>query len=167
MTRGASRGTRVGLISDTHGLLRPEAVAALRGSDRIIHGGDIGDAAVLTALAAIAPVTAVRGNNDCDPWAHAVDETALLQVDDVAIYVVHDVADLRRTPPPHGTRVVVSGHSHKPGVVERDGVLYVNPGSAGPRRFTLPIAVAELLIEGSRVDARIVELAVAPAARTR
>jgi len=155
------------LISDTHGLLRPEALAALQGSDRIIHGGDIGAAAVLTALAALAPVTAVRGNNDCDPWAHAVHETALLQVDDVAIYVVHDVADLRRTPPPPGTRVVVSGHSHKPGVVARDGVLYVNPGSAGPRRFTLPIAVAELLIDGARVDARIVELAVAPAGRTR
>lgn len=148
-------------------MLRPEAVAFLRGSDRIVHAGDIGDATVLAALAAIAPVTAVRGNNDCDPWAHAVGATALLQVEDVAIYVVHDVADLRRTPAPRGTRVVVSGHSHKPAVAERDGVLYVNPGSAGPRRFTLPIAVAELVIDGAGVDARVVELTVAPAARTR
>ena len=157
--------TRIGLISDTHGLLRPEAVAFLRGSDRILHAGDIGAAAVLDGLAALAPVTAVRGNNDCDPWADDVDETALVRIDDVAIYVVHDVADLRRTPAPRGTRVVVSGHSHKPGIVERDGVLYVNPGSAGPRRLTLPIAVAELRIDGRHVEAELVELA--PQPRTR
>ncbi len=130
-------------------------------------------------------MTAVRGNNDGDPWAKDLGETAFVRVADVGVYVVHDVADLRRTPAPSGTRVVVSGHSHKPSVVERDGVLYVNPGSAGPRRFTLPIAVAELVIRWARadaryaarpdvrddarsqLDARIVELAVAPAGRTR
>jgi putative phosphoesterase len=151
---------RVGVISDTHGLLRPEAVAFLRGSDRIVHAGDIGNAAVLTALAALAPVTAVRGNNDYGDWADGVAETATLHVDGVAIYVVHDVAALRREPPPAGCAVVVSGHSHKPAVAERDGVLYVNPGSAGPRRFRLPIAVAELAIAGGAVEARLVELAV-------
>jgi putative phosphoesterase len=158
---------RVGLISDTHGLLRPEAVAFLRGSDRIVHGGDIGDPAVLAALSEIAPVTAVRGNNDRDAWARDVPETATLEVGGVAIYVVHDVADLRRHPAPRAARVVVSGHSHKPGVVERDAVLFVNPGSAGPRRFTLPIACAELRIAGARVTPRIVELQVAPKPRTR
>jgi len=152
--------TRVGVISDTHGLLRPEALAALRGSARIVHAGDIGNAAVLAELGAFAPVTAVRGNNDHGPWADAIAETARLQVDDVGIFVVHDVAATRRTPPPAGCRVVVSGHSHKPGVVERDGILWVNPGSAGPRRFRLPIAVAELDITGTDVHARIVELEV-------
>jgi putative phosphoesterase len=161
------KAVRVGLISDTHGLLRPEAVDFLRGSDRIVHGGDIGDPAVLVALRALAPVTAVRGNNDREAWARAVPETAVLRVGEVAIYVVHDVADLRRAPPPRAARVVVSGHSHEPGAVERDGVLYVNPGSAGPRRFRLPIAVAELRVAGARVTPRIVELAVAPSARTR
>ncbi len=148
--------TRVGVISDTHGLLRPEALAALRGSDRIVHAGDIGNAAVLAELGALAPVTAVRGNNDHGSWADAIAETARLQVDDVGIFVVHDVAAVRRTPA--GCRVVVSGHSHKPGVAERDGILWVNPGSAGPRRFRLPIAVAELDIAGTDVRARIVEL---------
>ncbi len=152
--------TRVGVISDTHGLLRPEAVAFLRGSDRIVHAGDIGNAAVLTELATLAPVTAVRGNNDCGGWADAVGETATVDVDGVGIYVVHDLADLRRTPAPRACRVVVSGHSHKPVVTERDGVLHLNPGSAGPRRFRLPIAVAELEISDGHVRARIVELTV-------
>ncbi len=151
---------RVGVISDTHGLLRPEAVAFLRGSDRIVHAGDIGNATVLAELAALAPVTAVRGNNDHGGWASAIGETARVAVDDVAIYVVHDVAELRREPPPAGCRVVVSGHSHTPAVAERDGILWVNPGSAGPRRFRLPIAVAELEIAGADVRARIVELTV-------
>lgn len=149
---------RVGVISDTHGLVRPEALAALRGSARIVHAGDIGNAAVLAELGALAPVTAVRGNNDHGAWAAAIAERARLQVDEVAIFVVHDVAELRRAPPPAGCRVVVSGHSHKPAVVERDGILWVNPGSAGPRRFRLPIAVAELEIAGADVRARIVEL---------
>jgi len=149
---------RVGLISDTHGLLRPEAVAFLRGSDFIVHAGDIGNAAVLEELAAIAPVTAVRGNNDKGPWAKSVEETEVLQVDEVCIYVVHNIAELDLDPVTAGFQVVVAGHSHKPSVKERDGVLYVNPGSSGPRRFKLPVAVAELMVTGKSVRARVVEL---------
>jgi putative phosphoesterase len=149
---------RVGLISDTHGLLRPEAVAFLRGSDFIVHGGDIGHAGVLEELAALAPVTAVRGNNDKAAWAGAVPETAVLQVGAVRIYVVHDLGDVERDPEAAGFQVVVSGHSHRPSVTERAGVLYVNPGSAGPRRFKLPITVGELMIVEKSVTARVVEL---------
>ncbi|MFS2163565.1 metallophosphoesterase family protein [Variovorax sp. Varisp62] len=151
---------RIGLISDTHGLLRPEAVAFLRGSDFIVHGGDIGNAGILEALAAIAPLTAVRGNNDREPWAEAIAEIELLEFGDVQLYAIHDLAQLGIDPPLAGVRVVVSGHSHQPKIAERGGVLYVNPGSAGPRRFKLPIAVAELLIDGNAVTARVVELAV-------
>jgi len=143
---------RVGLISDTHGLLRPEALAFLRGAEHIIHAGDIGTPEILEELRALAPVTAVRGNNDRGRFAP---KTANLQVEGVAIHVLHDVGELRLQP---GVRVVVSGHSHKPLVQERDGVLYVNPGSAGPRRFTLPIAVGELRISGETVKAQIHEL---------
>ena len=146
---------RVGLISDTHGLLRPEALAYLRGSDHIVHAGDIGKPEILEALRALAPVTAVRGNNDRGGWARAVPGTANVQIDGVAIHVLHDVKELRLQP---GVRVIVSGHSHKPMVEERDGVLYVNPGSAGPRRFTLPVAVGELRITGETVKAQIREL---------
>ena len=146
---------RVGLISDTHGLMRPEALEYLRGSDHIVHAGDIGDPGILEALRRLAPVTAVRGNNDRGDWARAVPDIANFQVDDVTIHVLHDVGQLRLQP---GVRVVVSGHSHKPRVEERDGVLYVNPGSAGPRRFTLPIAVGELRISGETVKAQIHEL---------
>lgn len=149
---------RVGLISDTHGLLRPEAVAFLAGSDFIVHGGDIGREGVLAALAALAPVTAVRGNNDKGPWAGTVPETQVLQVGKVVIYVRHDIAELDRDPVAAGYQVVVSGHSHRPSVVERGGVLYVNPGSSGPRRFKLPVTVGELLIVGKSVSARVVEL---------
>lgn len=149
---------RVGLISDTHGLLRPEAVAFLRGSDFIVHGGDIGHAGVLEELSALAPVTAVRGNNDKAAWAGAVPETEVLQVGAVRIYVVHDLGDVELDPEAAGFRVVVSGHSHRPSVTERAGVLYVNPGSAGPRRFKLPITVGELMIVEKSVTARVVEL---------
>ncbi len=149
---------RVGLISDTHGLLRPEATAFLRGSDFIIHAGDIGRAAILEELAAIAPVTAVRGNNDNGPWAEAVSETEVLQVGEVLIYVLHDLAQLELDPPAAGFHVIVSGHSHRPMVEDRHGVLYVNPGSSGPRRFKLPVAVAELNVTGASVQARWVEL---------
>jgi putative phosphoesterase len=152
--------TRVGVISDTHGLVRPEALAVLRGCDAILHAGDIGKPEVLAALDALAPVTAVRGNNDRGPWADAVPETALVRFDGVAVYVLHDRAALARTPAPAGARVVVAGHSHRPLVEDRGGVLHLNPGSAGPRRFRLPIAVAELAIDGADVRARIVELAV-------
>jgi putative phosphoesterase len=150
---------RVGLISDTHGLLRPEALAFLRGSDFIVHAGDIGDAAVLEELRRLAPLTVVRGNNDKGPWARSIAETEVLEVGEVSIYVLHDLAELDLDPVAAGFRVVVSGHSHHPSAEEREGVLYVNPGSSGPRRFKLPIAVAELQVAGSSVKARIVELA--------
>jgi putative phosphoesterase len=149
---------RAGLISDTHDVLRPEAMAFLQGCDCIVHGGDICEPAVLDALAAIAPVTAVRGNNDKRDWAKRLRETEMLQVGAAWIYVIHDLAQLDIDPVAAGVRVVVSGHSHKPRVEERDGVLYVNPGSAGPRRFKLPISVGELIVDGNAVSARTVQI---------
>ena len=152
---------RIGIVSDTHGLLRPEAVALLRGSNFIIHGGDIGDATILKQLALIAPVTAVRGNNDKGAWAQSVPATDVLQVEGVRIYVIHDISELALDPVAAGFQVVVSGHSHKPAVREDNRVLYVNPGSAGPRRFTLPIALAELVVADRVVSARVLEIEVA------
>jgi putative phosphoesterase len=152
---------RIGIISDTHGLLRPEATAFLRGSDFIVHAGDIGHAAILEELAAIAPVTAVRGNNDKGPWTEAVADTEVLQVGNVLVYVLHDLAQLALDPAAAGFHVVVSGHTHRPSVKQREGVLYVNPGSSGPRRFKLPIAVAELHVVGESIRARLVDLEVA------
>ena len=149
---------RVGLISDTHNLLRPEAKAFLQGSDYIVHAGDICDSLVLEELGKIAPVTAVRGNNDKGSWAKELRETEFLQVGKVGIYVIHDLAQLDIDPSAAGLRVVVSGHSHKPEVDERGGILFVNPGSAGPRRFKLPISVGELIVHGRSVSARTVEL---------
>ena len=156
LSRSRSGLRRIGVISDTHGWLRPEAVEFLRGADFIIHAGDIGDARILEELAALAPLTAVRGNNDTAPWARKVAETQVLKVDDVSIYVLHNLAELAVDPA--GYRVIVSGHSHQPKVEERAGVLYVNPGSAGPRRFKLPIAAGELIIAGGAITPRIVEL---------
>jgi uncharacterized protein len=135
---------RIGLISDTHGLLREEALQALRGSDLIIHAGDVGDPRILEALAAIAPVTAVRGNVDSAEWAKSLPETAVAQAAGVNIFVLHDANALDLDPKAAGFHIVVSGHSHKPSRSERNGVLYINPGSAGPRRFTLPITLAQL-----------------------
>ena len=152
------RRLRIGLISDTHNLLRPEALAFLAGSDQIVHGGDICEPAILDALAAIAPVTAVRGNNDRGAWAERLRESELVQADDVWLYAIHDLAQIDIDPIAAGVRVVVSGHSHKPSVEERDGVLYVNPGSAGPRRFSLPISLGELTVVGRSVSARTIEL---------
>jgi uncharacterized protein len=153
---------RVGLISDTHGLLRPEAIAFLCGSDFIVHAGDIGNASVLKELKALAPLTVVRGNNDKGPWAEKIAETEVLRIDDVFIYVLHNLADLDLDPVAAGFQVVVSGHSHQPSVEERDGVLYVNPGSSGPRRFKLPIAVGGLQVVGQSAKATLVELEVLP-----
>ncbi|HEU4459161.1 MAG TPA: metallophosphoesterase family protein [Methylibium sp.] len=154
---------RVGLISDTHGLLQPEAVAFLRGSDHIVHAGDIGDPAVLDALAALAPLTAVLGNNDRGAWAQRLRPTERVELEGVVLHAIHDLAELAIDPGAEGVQVVVSGHSHKPSVARRDGVLYVNPGSAGPRRFKLPIAVGELIVQGGSVSARIEELPVVSA----
>jgi putative phosphoesterase len=134
----------VGLISDTHGLLRPEAVRALEGSDLIVHAGDIGAPEILDALKAVAPVVAVRGNIDTGAWASALPATAVAEVGGTVIYVLHDLNELDLDPAAAGFGVVVSGHSHKPASTERSGVLYVNPGSAGRRRFRLPVTVARL-----------------------
>jgi uncharacterized protein len=133
---------KIGLISDTHGLLREEALDALRGSDLIIHAGDVGDPEILESLRKIAPVVAVRGNVDTAEWAKALPETAVVETAAANIYVLHDSKALDLDPAAAGFRIVVSGHSHKPGQIERNGVTYINPGSAGPRRFTLPISVA-------------------------
>jgi len=150
---------RIGLISDTHGLLRPQALDFLRGCDHIVHGGDIGGPEILQQLAAIAPVTAVRGNNDRAAWAEAVPETDFLQVGATFIYALHDLALLDIDPAGAGVQVVVSGHTHQPAVQERGGVLYVNPGSAGPRRFRLPISIGELTVaDDGALQARWVEL---------
>ena len=148
---------RIGLISDTHGLLRPQALAALAGVDRIIHAGDIGNAGILEALAAIAPVDAVRGNNDSGPWAAAIAHSQTLEFGGLRIFLLHDINELKGRMPP--VQVVIAGHTHKPLVHEQDGVLRLNPGSAGPRRFSLPISVAELLVDGDKVSARIIEVA--------
>ena len=151
--------TRIGLISDTHGLLRPDAVAFLRGCDHIVHAGDICERAVLDALDAIAPTTAVRGNNDRGTWAASLRESELVEIGAIVLYVVHDIAAIDIDPEAAGVRVVVSGHSHQPSAVERDGVLFVNPGSAGPRRFKLPISIAELVVDGAEVSLRFAALA--------
>jgi putative phosphoesterase len=149
---------RIGLISDTHGLVRDEAIAALDGCQHIIHAGDIDTPDVLEKLRRLAPVTVVRGNNDRGNWADSIPVFDVVEFGVVSVYVRHDQAELDVDPLAAGFRVMVFGHSHKPMVEARDGVLFVNPGSAGPRRFKLPIAMGELLISGDRVDARIIEL---------
>jgi putative phosphoesterase len=145
---------RVGLVSDTHDLLRPEVLAYLRGSDHIVHAGDICGEAVLAALRALAPLTVVRGNNDRGAWAAALPQAATVRLGGLAVHVIHDLKELAL---PAGVRVVVSGHSHQPKVQEREGVLYVNPGSAGPRRFRLPISAGELRIADGGVTAQLVQ----------
>ena len=150
----------IGLISDTHGLIRPEALEALKGVELIIHAGDIGKPEVIAALKAIAPVLAIKGNNDIGNWARFLPDTKLVKSGDTQLYVIHNVKDLDCDPVARGYQAVVSGHSHKPSVVTRDGVLFVNPGSAGPRRFKLPIAVGKLFIQNRRLTAEIIELPV-------
>jgi uncharacterized protein len=147
--------SRIGLISDTHNLVRPEALQWLAGCDAILHAGDICAPQVLDALAQIAPVTAVRGNNDFGDWAMRLPVSTTVEIQRVKIHVVHDIADLHDDALAGGVRVVVAGHSHKPHIEERDGVLFVNPGSAGPRRFKLPISAGMLTIEGDRAEATL------------
>ncbi len=151
---------RVGVISDTHGLLRPEAVAALAGVELILHAGDVGGPEVLEALAEIAPVVAVRGNNDRGAWAEGLPIREAVEVGAVRVYLLHDLKEIGLSPSAAGFRVVVSGHSHKPCAEERGGVLYLNPGSAGPRRFKLPVAVARLTVRGAEASAELIELSV-------
>ena len=148
----------IGVISDTHGLLRPEALAALQGSDRIIHAGDIGDPAILDRLSEIAPVTAVRGNVDREAWAKNIPESDVLEIDGVSIYILHILENLDLKPEAAGISAVIYGHSHVPKQEMRNGVLYFNPGSAGPRRFNLPVSVGKLMVQDSKIRGEIVQL---------
>ena len=149
---------RIGLISDTHGLLRPQALDYQQGSDAIQQAGDIVDPVTLERLAELAPLTSVRGNNDSGAWARALPETVTVTFGGVAIHMLHDLKELAIDPVASGVRVVVTGHTHKPACVERGGVLYVNPGAAGRRRFTLPVSVGELIIENGQASVRLVTL---------
>jgi uncharacterized protein len=148
----------VGVISDTHGLLRPEAMRALAGSDFIVHGGDVGRESILHSLERVAPVTAVRGNVDTDGWARRLPTTGVLDAGGARIYVVHDIAELDVDPAAAGVSVVVFGHSHRPSIERRGDVLFLNPGAAGARRFHLPVTIARLEIESGRAEAEIVEI---------
>ena len=150
----------IGVISDTHGLLRPEARGELTGVDLIIHAGDIGKPEVLVELKKIAPVAAIKGNNDTGAWARRLPEVRNVKVGQHRVYVIHDIHDLGFDPARRNFRAVISGHSHKPSVAEKDGVLFVNPGSPGPRRFKLPVAVGKIWVEGADVWAKIIELPV-------
>ncbi len=150
--------TLIGVISDTHGLLRPEALRALRGSDHIIHAGDIGDPAILHELAAIAPVTAIRGNVDRDAWAKKIPTTEVLEIGSVAIYVIHNLQEFDMKPEAAGFAAVVYGHSHVPKQETKNGVLYFNPGSAGPKRFRLPVTLGRLRLHGRQLESEILEL---------
>ena len=149
---------KIGIISDTHGLLRLEALAALEGSQRILHAGDVGRAEVLDVLARIAPVIAVRGNVDRGRWCAALPATEVVEIAGVSIYLLHDLARLDLKPEVAGFRMVVYGHSHQPKMEEKNGVLYFNPGSAGPRRFRLPASVGRVEIDSGDVRAELVRL---------
>lgn len=149
----------VGVISDTHGLLRPEALDALQGADLLIHAGDVGDARVLEGLQAIAPTFGVRGNVDSGRWADTLPETVEILVGSTLLYVIHDLATLDITPGEKRIRAVIYGHSHRPLIERRDGILFLNPGSAGPRRFRLPISLALLHVHGNDLEPRLIELA--------
>jgi hypothetical protein len=142
--RDYAEAKMVGLISDTHGLLRDEAVAALRGCDLIVHAGDVGKPEILTALEEVAPVVVVRGNTDTQPWARSLPETAVTQAGAAMIYVLHNLQELDLNPATAGFHIVISGHTHKPTRTQENGVLYINPGSAGPRRFDLPLTLARV-----------------------
>jgi len=150
----------IGVISDTHGLLRPEAITALEGADYIIHAGDIGDPAILTKLAAIAPLTTVRGNVDREPWTRKISASNVLEVGEISIYVLHNLNELDLNPKAAGFAAVVSGHTHQPKQDLRNGILYFNPGSAGPRRFKLPVTVGRLVITGIKIQSEVIHLEV-------
>jgi uncharacterized protein len=153
------RVTIIGVISDTHGLLRPEAIAALHGVDRILHAGDVGDPEILVALAQVAPVTAVRGNIDTKAWAAGLSQTEMVEVDGVTIYMLHDLSQLDLKLEAAGIQSVVYGHSHQPKIDQKNGVLFFNPGSAGPRRFNKPTTIGKLTVEAGAVRAEIIDLA--------
>jgi len=150
--------TTIGVISDTHGLLRPEVAEALRGVAHILHAGDVGAPEVLEELRTIAPVTAVRGNVDGDEWASALPVNEVVEIEGISIYMLHILDELDLKPKAAGFEVVVYGHSHKPSSEAKNGVLYFNPGSAGPRRFKLPVTVGRLVIDDGKVRGEIVEI---------
>lgn len=150
----------IGVISDTHGLLRPEALSALRGSEHIIHAGDLGDPEIIPALEKIAPITAIRGNVDRAPWTNRFPETEVVELAGLTFYIIHDLNALDLNPRAAGFAAVISGHSHHPKQEVKDGVLYFNPGSTGPRRFRLPVSIGMLEISGSKVTGKIIELKV-------
>ena len=154
----SEREIRVGIISDTHGLLRPRAIEALRGSEVIIHAGDVGKPGIIQELRRIAPVFAVRGNVDNQAWAMALPITERVEVGAQSFWVIHEIAQLDIEPSAAGIAAVVFGHSHKPLIETRGGILYINPGSAGPRRFALPVSVARAIVSGEKIRAEIVEL---------
>lgn len=149
---------RIGVVSDTHGLVRPETIGALTGSELILHAGDIGKPEVLTALAGVAPVIAIRGNNDRGAWAKKLPDILRLRVNGFGVYIIHNVNELEVDPATEGFRAVISGHSHQPSITNLDGVIFLNPGSAGPRRFKLPVVVARLSIQKQKLHAAIIEL---------
>jgi hypothetical protein len=151
---------RIGVISDTHGLLRPEAARALHGVDRIVHGGDVGSPDILDRLREIAPTVAVRGNVDTAPWAGVLPATEVVEARGLHLYVLHDIAALDLDPAAAGFAAVIYGHSHRPGAERRNGVLFLNPGSAGPRRFRLPVSLARLEIRGDQLECELIELPV-------
>lgn len=148
----------MGIISDTHGLLRPEALKALEGSDLIIHAGDVGKPEILDSLLSLAPIIAIRGNVDHGEWAQSIPKTQIAEVGEVLLYVLHDLHELDLDPAAAGFSAVISGHSHMPSIEQRNGVLYLNPGSAGPRRFSKPVSLAQITVQNSSVSARIIPL---------
>jgi len=149
---------RIGLISDTHGLLRPEALDALHGSDLILHAGDVGKPEILDELRKLAPVIAIRGNVDTSPWAKKLKETELVETAAATFYLIHNINELNLVPSAAGIHIVLFGHSHQPAQYEKDGVLYINPGSAGPRRFNLPISLARLNLSKTPIEIEFVEI---------
>ncbi|OGR17259.1 MAG: YfcE family phosphodiesterase [Desulfobacterales bacterium GWB2_56_26] len=149
---------RIGIIADTHGLMRPEALKALQGSELIIHAGDIGNPQIMEELRTIAPIVAVRGNIDKEQWAQALPERESIEWAGISLYVIHDIKELDLDPAAAGFAAVISGHSHRPSIRHRSGVLLINPGSAGPRRFTLPVSVALIEVQNGAIEARLIEL---------
>lgn len=152
------KGRRIGVVSDTHGLVRPELLEALSGVEMIVHAGDVGGAQVLEALRAQAPVVAVRGNMDGGPWARGLRQAELIEIDGSLLYVLHDEGEIDLDPAAAGFRAVISGHTHRPSLRRRNGVLFLNPGSAGPRRFRLPVSAAILRLGGESLEAELIEL---------
>jgi len=150
----------IGVISDTHGLLRPEAPTALQGSDHILHAGDVGDSRIIEELGSIAPITFIRGNIDTDAWGRSLPDVEMVELSSKHFYILHDLKTLDLNPRAAGIAAIVSGHSHQSKIEWRDGVLYFNPGSAGPHRFKLPITVGRIVIDGDQLRPEIIELSV-------